>query len=205
MFALTADQIDSRLGPDLTEDALALIAGIAGDRLALPADRTAGDEVQLLTPDARTALEVLLALVRTGHWHTGLGIGGVREPLPDVTRAATGDALLAARDAVETAKRRASRAAVVVAGDPDESATVQALVELLLLLRERRTPEGWELADLLATGLTQAESASRLGITPQAASKRALAAGLRADAAARDALVRILERSDRPPTPEGRP
>jgi len=196
MFAITADQIDSRHSPDLADDALTLLARVGGDRLALPADRTAGDEVQALTADPRTAVDVMLDLIRTGRWSVGLGVGDIRTPLPADTRAATGPALIAARDAVEAAKKRPSRAAI--AGDDirPEAGTLQATLDLLLHLRERRSPEGWELYDLVEAGKTQAEAASALGITPQAASKRAIAAGLRLDSAARDAITALLSLAD---------
>ncbi len=196
MFAITADQIDSRHRPDHAEDALAILAHTAAGRLLLPADRTAGDEVQALTQDPRTALEIVLALARTGLWSVGLGIGGVRTPLPSATRAVTGDALVAAREAVEAAKRRQWRAAVVGAGTRPSAGTLQAMLELLLQLRERRSPEGWELYDLVEAGLTQAQAAERLGITPQAASKRAIAAAVRLDAAAREGIVELLTAAD---------
>lgn len=192
MFALTADQIDSRHGRDLADGALRLIEEIGDERLALPADRTAGDEVQALTGDAATALAIVLALLRTGSWRVGLGIGAVETPLPDATRAARGSAFIAARDAVEQARRRPTGFAVRGGAD----AGVQPLVDLLLALRERRSPSGWELYDLLETGLSQQDAARRLGITPQAASRRALAAGIRLDRAARPALVALLAAAD---------
>lgn len=192
MFAITADQIDSRHGPDLAESALGLLARVGGSRLALPADRTAGDEVQAITDDPHAALELILELARTERWSIGIGIGAVRTPLPADTRAATGPALIAAREAVDSAKKRPSRAAVAGAGIRPDAATLQATLELLLHLRERRSPEGWELYDLVESGLTQAEAAGALGITPQAASKRAIAAGLRLDSAARAALTALL-------------
>ena len=76
------------------------------------------------------------------------------------------------------------------AAEPARS--VEAIVDLLLLLRARRTDEGWELHDLLQQGLTQAQSAARLGITPQAASARALAADLKAEFAATPAVARLI-------------
>ncbi|MFT4030467.1 MAG: DNA-binding protein [Protaetiibacter sp.] len=196
MFAITADQVDSRHGPDLADDGLAILTRVGADRLALPPDRTAGDEVQALTTDARTALELALALARTDSWSVGIGIGEVRTPLPAVTRAATGGALIAAREAVDAAKRRPWR--VAVAGDsirPSASA-IQSVLELLLHARERRSREGWELYDLVESGLTQAEAAERLGVTPQAASKRARAAGVRQDAAARAGIAELLALAD---------
>lgn len=199
MFAITADQIDSRNSPDLAEEGLSLLTRVGRDRLALPPDRTAGDEVQTLTRDPRAALELVLELARTGGWSVGLGIGEVRTPLPPATRAATGDALVAAREAVDAAKRRPWRVAVAGPGIRPAAETIQSMLELLLQLRERRSPEGWELYDLVETGLTQADAAERLGITPQAASKRAIAAGVRLDIAARDGIVELLALADGAP------
>jgi hypothetical protein len=193
MFAITADQVDSRNGRDHVEHGLQLVAGIGDDRLVLPPERTAGDELQLITEDPATALDIVLALARERDWSVGVGIGDIRDPLPDSVRAATGTALINAREAVEAAKRRPSRVAIV--GDPDrtpDAAALQAMLDLLLHLRERRSDEGWELFDLLERGLTQADAASRLQITPQAASKRAHAGGLKLDAAARAGLVSLL-------------
>ncbi|TXK19871.1 DNA-binding protein [Homoserinibacter sp. GY 40078] len=197
MFAITADQIDSRLGPDLGDVGLQLLAAAGGDRLALPPDRTAGDEVQALTADPQTAVDLVLTLARTGAWSIGLGIGAIETPLPDTTRTATGGALVAARTAVDAAKRRPTRAAVASVQPLRPSATtVQAMLDLLLQLRERRSAEGWELYDLVESSLTQADAAARLDITPQAASKRAIAAGLRHDHAARTALAELLAIAD---------
>ncbi|QEO09898.1 DNA-binding protein [Protaetiibacter larvae] len=198
MFAITADQVDSRHGPALGDEGLALVTRVGGERLSLPPDRTAGDEVQALTADAATALALALALARTGRWSVGIGIGEMDAPLVGPTRTANGAALVAARAAVESAKKRPLRAAVAGGADGirPSAATVQTSLELLLQLRDRRSPEGWELHDLVEAGLTQVEAAQRLGITPQAASKRAIAAGLRLDAAARTALTELLELAD---------
>ena len=198
MFALTADQIDSRHTADRGADALALISRLGGTHLALDPDQTSGDEVQALVTDARAALEIALALLRTGQWRVGLGVGDVTTPLPTSTRTANGSALVAARSAIDAAKKRSSRAAIVVASAaaPVDGPTLQAVLDLLLTVRERRSPEGWELHDLVETGLTQAEAAAALGITPQAASKRAIAAATRVDAAGRDALAALLATAD---------
>jgi hypothetical protein len=196
MFAVTADQIDSRHGSDLADDALATIASVAGDRLALPADRTAGDEVQALTADPETALTIVLALLRTGSWSVGLGIGQVDSPLPEMTRAARGPAFIAAREAVDKAKRRPTRFAAAGGNAGAATASVQPLVDLLLQLRDRRSTEGWELFDLVESGLSQQDAAQRLGITPQAASRRAQAAGIRLDQAARPALIAVMAGAD---------
>jgi hypothetical protein len=197
VFVVTADQIDSRHGTDLVGSAVEAIGAALGGRLALAPDRTAGDELQLLTGDPSAALDAVLLLARSGDWSIGVGVGDVDEPLPDTTRAASGGAFFRAREAVDAAKTRSDRFALIVdAGRHRRSADVEPLVLLLLQHRSRRSDEGWELADLLDAGGTQRDAAVRLGISPQAVSKRAIAAGLRADEAARTALVRLLEDAD---------
>src|SRR5690606_8580276 len=112
MFAITADQRASRGGADLVPDATTAITRVADGRLALPVDRTAGDELQALTASAPAALDIALHLVRTQQWSVGIGIGAVETPLPRDTRAARGDAFVHARDAVERAKDSPLRLAV---------------------------------------------------------------------------------------------
>ena len=114
MFAITADQVGSRAAADLADAQLVRIEQLAAGRLVLPADRTAGDEIQAATEDARAALELVLDLTRDGNWSVGLGVGDVRHPLPDATRAATGSAFILARDAVARAKKSATRFAIAV-------------------------------------------------------------------------------------------
>ncbi|WP_295124393.1 DNA-binding protein [uncultured Leifsonia sp.] len=196
MFVITADQVDSRGRPDIVAPVLVELNERWGERLLLPVDRNAGDELQALTADAATALDIVTTLARGRAWSVGLGIGGVRTPLPDHTREAAGDAFVAARTAVTRAKRAPTRFAAEAIVDPQPAEDVEALVDLLLTLRAGRTQAGWELYDLVSSGMTQAEAGARLGITPQSASDRARAAGLRADLAAQPALVRLFESAD---------
>lgn len=205
MFVVTADQVGSRRRPDLVAPALTELGERFGDRLALPADRNAGDELQALTADPATTLDLVLALTRTGGWSVGLGIGSVRTPLPPSTREATGDAFVAARSAVTRAKRSPARFAAEAIAHPEPAADVEALLVLLLTLRASRSAAGWELYDLVSSGLTQAEAGARLGITPQSASDRARAAGLRAELAAHPALTRLLASADAAQPPASRP
>lgn len=201
MFAITADQIGSRRAADLADAQLAAIDALAAGRLVLPADRTAGDEIQAATEDARTALAIVLHLTRDGNWSVGLGIGDVRTPLPDTTRAMTGSAFILARDAVTAAKKRPTRFALEIDdGRLPDSGILEPLIDLLLHLRARRTPEGWEVADRLVGGATQAQLAAELGITPQAVSLRVQNAQLHTETAAIAALVELLEAAGEPPT-----
>jgi hypothetical protein len=215
MFVITADQIDSRNDRDRADGLLETLRGPFGKAFVLPPDQTSGDEIQMLLADARTTLDVLLAIHRTGHWSVGLGIGAVRAPLAASTRQSAGEAFIAARDAVTRAKRADARFALATGpaavGDDDRSGVprsqrsaaalsgeeTEALLSMLLLLRQRRSREGWEASDLLATGLSQAEVAVRLGISTGAVSQRIKAALWRVEEAARPALVRLLDNLDR--------
>ncbi|MCI2958363.1 helix-turn-helix domain-containing protein [Agromyces atrinae] len=200
MFVITADQIDSRTTPDRVGPARTDLNDRFRDRLALAADRNAGDELQILTADAGTALEIVLELTRTDAWSVGLGVGAVRRPLPDDIREATGDAFFAARLGVDRAKRKLTRFAIgVLAGSRSAVATsdAEALIDLLLALRQRRSAAGWELYDLLRSGLPQSDAATELAISQPAVSSRARAANLRIEADAEPALCRLLESLDR--------
>jgi FixJ family two-component response regulator len=73
---------------------------------------------------------------------------------------------------------------------------VEALITLLLLARDRRTEQGWEVVDRMASGGTQRDVAAALGITPQAVSTRLRTAGWRTEQAALPGLVKLLERLD---------
>lgn len=202
MYVLTADQRGSQTNEDLVPDVLAAVSALAGSRLALSPERTAGDEIQMAVADPATVLALMLMLTRTGAWSVGVGVGRVEEPLPASVRAARGPAFVRARDAVDRAKRATTRLAIT---GGDGAADAEALVRLLVELRDRRSDEGWEVYDLLAAGLTQRDAAARLGITESAVSLRAKAAALRAEEAAIPALERVLARLDALRTRGARP
>ena len=195
MFAITADQVDSRRRPDIAAETIQSLEVLLGEGLVLPVDRTAGDEIQLLVAASETALTAILELTRHGQWSVGCGIGSVKLPLPANAREAGGDAFVAAREAVNDAKKRDTRFALRSMAVVD-AADAEAFVDLLLQLRARRSAEGWEMHDLLLAGNSQAEAAKLLGITPQAASKRARTAALRVEFAARSPLERRLAAVD---------
>lgn len=205
MFVVTADQVDSRSNNDR-------VAGMIDElnsgpfHPVLAGDRTAGDELQILVDGGTEALALILHLTRSGQWSVGCGAGHVNSPLPGNIREATGDAFIAARKAVDRAKKRPTRFALESEPATRPAADGEALIDLLLALRARRSPEGWELHDILdGTDLTQADAAQRLGISPQAVSLRARAGELRTERAAREPLARILDRlgSVKPTTPGG--
>lgn len=203
MYVISADQKSSRTTEDLVSHWKAILNHEYASRLTLPADRNAGDEIQVLTADAGTVLEIALRLTRSERWSVGVGIGGVREPLPSETREASGPAFNAAREAVTDAKKRQTRFAI--RAEPfRESATswpaaadAQRMIDLLLELRRKRSAQGWELYDTMQQVATQAEAAHQLGITPAAASARALAAALKIEREAIPTIVRLLDNVDR--------
>jgi hypothetical protein len=195
MFVVTADQVDSRHRQDIAADTMRALEEALGERLVLPVDRTAGDEIQLLVATPEAALTAILALTRHGEWSVGCGVGGVNLPLPANAREAGGNSFVSAREAVNDAKKRDTRFALR-STEVTAAADAEAFVDLLLQLHARRSAEGWEMFDLLAAGHSQAEAAKLLGITPQAASKRARTAALRVDFAARSPLERRLAAVD---------
>lgn len=195
MFVITADQRNSRSSADAVAQALQRINTERADDLALPAERTAGDEAQMLLTSAQAALDITLELTRTEQWSVGIGIGAVHLPFGTSVRATSGPAFLAARDAIDRAKKSPAKCAVESDPDSELAHDIEPLLELLILLRNRRTDNGWELYDLLSTGITQADAAERLGISPQSASQRALVAGLRTEEEAVRALANLLDRA----------
>jgi hypothetical protein len=197
MYAITVDQVDSRHGHDRVESAIERAVELVGDRAVLAPERTAGDEFQLLLDDPAALLDVLFDLTRAAGWSIGIGVGDVEEPLPSSTRAARGAAFILARDAVERAKSVPERFALEVApGRGLTTGDVEPLVAQAVRALARRSPEGWELADLLRGGHSRTDAARILGVSPQAVAKRYLAAELRSEDAVRAALVRLLADAD---------
>ncbi|WP_349898270.1 DNA-binding protein [Parafrigoribacterium soli] len=201
MLVITADQIQSRSTEDRAGLVLDDLNARFGDRLTLPVDRNAGDEIQVIAPDGDVALQIILGLTRSGHWSVGLGAGEIRTPLPRATREASGSAFIAARAAIGRAKKRGTHFAAEEARDDGGSrattaAEAEALIDLLLVLRSRRTTEGWELFDRTARGLNQRDAARELKITPQAVSSRGKIAAIRTELASYTALARVLDNLD---------
>lgn len=196
MFVITADQVDSRHRADLAAAELDRIAQAHGDQLTLPPGRNAGDEIQMLTSDAATALRLVFELTRNDEWSVGLGCGPVRTPLPADIREASGEAFYAARLAVDRAKKARPRFALEAAGAEAGAADAEALIVMALLLRERRTDQGWEVYDRMVAGASQADIATQLGVSAPAVSSRAKHANIRAELDALPALARLLENVD---------
>jgi hypothetical protein len=189
VVVLTVDQDGSRLGRDQVPDALASLADVA---TRLPFERTVGDEFQGVLDDPRGVVAAVEALLRSGEWNIGIGIGAVETPLPDQARAGRGPAYLAAREAVTHAK--SSPWHVRAVGTGDQARALESAIWLWAALLARRTPRGWEVADLVDQGLTYDEAATRIGISQSAVSQRAAAAGIAEGRRARE-LAEYLTRT----------
>ena len=192
-----ADQVDSRTASDRVPLALEALSGVG---MLLPYERTAGDEIQGLAGTGQAVVTSITALTRLDGWRIGVGVGLVDEPLPESTRAARGDAYLAARTAIGTA-RRSPVALSLVAGDSVRADAYGDVVEdaetALWLLRStlaRRSREGWELMDLLDQRLTNAQAAERRGISPSAVSQRLARAARTESERATRLATRLLDR-----------
>jgi len=196
MFVITADQRASTREGDRVERLLAHLT--AWERtwsadIALPLERTVGDEVQtvLTTPDA--AVDLALTLARERDWSVGIGVGGVDRPLGSSARASSGAAFVLARRAVERAKQKTEPVAMVVMGaDAGGAGAATAVMQLLASVVRRRSAAGWEVADLLTGDLTQRDVAARLGISEQAVSQRVASAMIEEERRVRPVAIALL-------------
>ncbi len=196
MLAITVDQRASRRDVDRIDDLIDRIhRSESFSSVVRPFERTAGDELQGLLAGADDAVRLALDLVRDGHWNVGIGLGAVNEPIPASVRAASGPALFNARDAVARAKASPRRVAVT-GPDATSADDAEVLLALLAAIVQRRSRPGWEVIDLVATGMTQQEAAKVLGISAQAVSQRLQAALWRDEVRARPLLARLLEKAD---------
>ncbi|SDH21266.1 DNA-binding protein [Agrococcus jejuensis] len=180
-IVLTIDRRGSRRHADDVEQMRVALADRWSRALRSPVARFAGDELQLVTDDAVAAVRIALDLTRTRDWSVGIGVGAAT--LADDPAASTGPAFFAARRAVDRAKPSPTRLAVAVDDADLEPAAedVEAVLWLLVALRDRRSKEGWEVVDLLERVATQREVADELGISASAVSARAVAAGIRVE------------------------
>lgn len=198
---VNVDQRRSRSSPDLVPDLLSRLESL---ETALPPERTAGDEVQLITRSANTVVTVLEEAARGGAWRVGVGLGPVETPLPQTVRASRGPAFVAAREAVDAAHTSPSGLAFVMGEDPSgnvggadyacrqrvqEAATVAALLHHLW---SRRTKEGWDVVDNVRSSGSGRAAAAALGISASAVSQRLRTAGWQPGEQGRELLEQVL-------------
>ncbi|WP_395659894.1 helix-turn-helix domain-containing protein [Nocardioides sp.] len=189
VLVLTVDQQGSRRSPDRVAETVAALAGVPTLRAF---EQTVGDEFQGVLDDPAALPPVVEALLRDGTWHIGIGAGEVEEPLPSHARAGRGPAYLLARDAVTAAK--SSPWHLRVCGADPAARALETTLWLWASVLARRTSRGWEVADLVAEGLSYDEAARRLGISPSAVSQRAQAAGIVESRRARELATELAAR-----------
>lgn len=188
---LTVDQRGStkHAATDRVPDALSGLADLGGVDLLRPFERTAGDEFQGVVDNPGVLAPVVERLLREDAWNIGVGIGSVDQPLPESTRAGRGAAYVHARAAVTSAK--SSPWHLRVEGDVPGARRLETALWLWAAVLARRTRRGWEVADLVDTGLRYDEVAERLGITQSAVSQRAQAAGIVEGRRARELVTEL--------------
>src|ERR1700712_4735415 len=184
---LTIDQRRSTHASDRVPEALAALAPIG---MLRGFERTAGDEFQGVLDDPEALATVVERLLRSGGWSIGIGVGEDEEPLPESTRAGRGAAYVHARDAVTAAKSAPWRLRVV--GDSPGTRALETTLWLWAAVLDRRTPRGWEVADLVDGGATYDQVAKELGVTQSAISQRAQAAGIVEGRRARELVTELV-------------
>ncbi|GAA1451537.1 sigma-70 family RNA polymerase sigma factor [Nesterenkonia lacusekhoensis] len=199
MFVITADQRGSRCSADrvpaLIEQLRPWSQGNA-EVIALPLERTVGDEVQILLSDAEAAVDLSIRLLRGEHWAVGIGAGSVEEPRGPSARESSGEAFYLARTAVERAKGRGEPSPVVVEGADDHAASsATAVLQLLASAVRRRSEGGQQAVALKLEGMTQTSIAAELDVSPQAVSKRLQAAMAEEELRVRPVIADLLQRA----------
>jgi hypothetical protein len=173
VVVLTVDQRGSRTSHDRIPQMLTELAPVPA---RVDFERTVGDELQGVLDQGPAVADAVARLLRDDAWNIGVGIGTVEEPLPDHARAGRGPAYLHARTAVTAAKNSPWHTRVV--GDDPAARALETTIWLWAAVLARRSSRGWEVADLVAEGLSYAEVGERIGISQSAVSQRAQAAGI---------------------------
>jgi hypothetical protein len=198
MFVLTIDQAGSRSSRDRIPELLELLQPIMP---VMPWERSVGDEAQGVVAGAGDVVDAVMRCLRAGDWYVGIGIGEVEQPFPLSPREGRGSAFIAARRAVERAKKTGDRAPLAVEGPvglTDRAAEAEGVLALLGRHVAGRSAAEWRILDLLQPGTrgTQTAVARTLGITPQAVSKAAARAAWHEEQAVRPAAARLLAWAD---------
>ena len=154
-----------------------MLAELADVPARVDFERTVGDEFQGVLDQGRAVADVVSSgCCAPTPGTSASGSAPVEEPLPDHARAGRGPAYLHARTAVTAAKNSPWHTRVV--GDDPAARALETTIWLWAAVLARRSSRGWEVADLVAEGLSYGEVGERLGISQSAVSQRAQAAGI---------------------------
>lgn len=200
MFVLTIDQRGSRTHGDKVPRLLGLLADID---TVLPFERSVGDEVQGVIEDPDAVVEAVARVLREQEWYIGIGVGVMELPIPASSREGAGNAFVAAREAIDAAKKTGDRVPLCVRSAVDEAAPWAESAEAVLVLFgdvvRRRSDAEWRVLDALnaAPGTSQKEVARQLGISPQAVSKAILRSGRVEERNGRRAASLLLDHASR--------
>lgn len=194
MYVLTIDQRNSTNEPDRVPELLHYLNGVA---TAVPFERSVGDEVQGVLASGEDVTEATLRCLRAGNWYVGIGIGAVELPLPATPREGRGSAFVAARAAVERAKKTGERAPLAVEGSQG-AAEAEGVLSLIGRFVMNRTEAEWRILDLLEPQQRGSQSAvaRTLDISPQAVSKAVNRSAWIEEWAARPAAAVLLQLAD---------
>lgn len=201
MYVLTVDQQSSRTQPDRVPELLRAVEDVS---TVLPFVRTVGDEAQAVLDSAPHVVRACIAIARAGQWSIGIGLGEVEHPLPDSSDQARGQAFIAARTAVETAKNSWSPLCVETATTSEDhvkdAQDAQTVLRLMFDLTARATDAQWQVIDALRNtpGASQTQIAEDLNISQQAVSKSLLAGRAEGIMEAIDCAERLLDRAHQP-------
>ena len=198
MFVLTIDQRGSRRHGDKVPQLLELLQDID---TVLPFERSVGDEVQAALDDAHQVVEAVARILREQDWYVGIGIGHADVPLPRSAREASGDAFVAAREAVEAAKKTGDHVPLSVTttsvGATEWANAAEAVLILFGDIVRRRSAAEWRVLDAIdgSPGTAQKHVAETLGISPQAVSKAIARAGRAEELGGRRAAAVLLHQA----------
>lgn len=194
MFVMTIDQKGSSHAADGVPALLELLRPVPA---IVQFERSVGDEAQGVLESPKAVVDAALLCLRAGGWYVGIGVGDVDLPLPATAREGRGAAFVAARAAVERAKKAGDRAAVAVEG-AFGAAEAEGVLMLIGLHIMKRTAAEWRILDQLEPGKwgSQTVAARQLGITTQSVSKAVARSAWVEEWAARPAAVVLLARAD---------
>jgi hypothetical protein len=195
-IVIILDQQASRTSPDRVQEGIKALEMLLGRGLLRRPERTAGDEMQAVIGEPQTLPSAIEFCLRSHQWWMGIGLGGIQS-LEHRSRESRGPAFVAARTAVEQAKRRRRRPIAVHGEPPEICERLQGMCDVLAYIVESRTPRQWEVVDAASDLGTGSRAAKQLGISSQAANEQLRAAGFKEQWAAQAEIGYLAAEAER--------